>query len=95
MADLKKVRAAYVAGLQDVAADIGKLAGKVDRLGDLFNGAALTGTFDDAELLADVTSQHLTAAEIATFTANGATVRAAITTTIQRNMAKCVGKPAG
>lgn len=90
---LTKVRAEYVAGLQDVAADLIKASRKMDKLDDLYVGAGLSGTFSDAEMDDDPGTQHMVAADVGTYTANLNTVRAAVTTAIIRNMAKAVGKP--
>lgn len=92
MADLAKVRSEYVAGLQAASQKLVELSAIIDGLADLYVGSALSGTFTDQELLADVTSKHMDAAFISTITGNLATVKAAITNTFRQNAAKCVGK---
>lgn len=93
MADLTKVRSEYVAGMQHAASLVLQLNNALDNLSALYQGAGLSGTFLDAELLEDVTSKHLAAADIGTFTANLNTIRSAVTTNITQNMSKAVGKP--
>lgn len=93
MADASKVRSAYVSGLQSIAQTIIDACSKMDELSALYLGAGLSGTFQDAELLADQTAQHMTAADVGTYTTNLNTIRSAITDPILQNLAKAVGRP--
>jgi hypothetical protein len=90
---LVEVRKKYVAGLQNAAQKVLELNRLLDELDTLYVGAGLSGTFQDAELEADVTTKHLAQGDIGTYTANLDTVNTAMSTAILRNLAKAVGKP--
>jgi hypothetical protein len=90
-ADLSIVRMTYVTNLQAVAKLVGQLNSKLDELNTLYLGAGLSGTFVDAELLANNATKHITAADVGTYTANLNTINAALTDPILQDMAKAVG----
>lgn len=83
----------YVAGLQDIAKDILKAQAKLDNLTAVFTGGAFNASITDALLQGDTSFAHLTAAQVTTVTANLGTIKAAITATIQNNLAHLVGAP--
>lgn len=93
--DASKVRARYIAGMQTAAQKVLELNNILDNLTALHTGAALATTFVDAEIQADVTTQHMDAAFVATVTTNLGTVRTAISNAIAQNLFKAIGKPVG
>lgn len=92
-ASLVQTRAAYVTGLQNVAKLLLQLNDQMNNIASLYGGAGLSGTFIDAELAANTSTNQMLGADIGTFTANVATVQAAMSTPILQNMAKCLGSP--
>lgn len=92
-ASLVQTRAAYVTGLQNVAKLLLQLNDQMNNIGSLYAGAGLSGSFVDAELAANTSTNQMVAGDIGTFTANVTTVQTAMSSAILQNMAKCLGTP--
>lgn len=94
-ADLKAVRLAYVNKMKEACKKVAELNTFLNNLKNLYVGSKLSGTFVDAEMLDKEFTRHMVAADVATYTANLATISAAMTPAIIENMSKAVGEFAG
>jgi hypothetical protein len=90
---ITQVQANYIQGMQLVSSQIIALSNKLNNLINLYNGAALSGTFTDAEVQAVPGCAQLTAALIGTYTSNLESIQTAISSAIIQNLCNCIGQP--
>jgi hypothetical protein len=88
--DQTDVRANYMRQLMILAAEVQKIALNIDNLANLYTGSGLSGTFVAGDMINQF--KHMDPAAVGTYTTNLQTVRAAITTAIEQNMAACAGQ---
>lgn len=90
-ADNGFVRQNFVIALQAVAKLALQLDAAITQLDLVYQGAALVGTFTDAELANNNITKHLIGTDMATMKGQLVTLQGAYTANIRQSLAKCAG----